>query len=802
MSYALGVDLGTTYTAAAVRVDGRAQIVRLGSRRAEIPSLVFVREDGVVLVGDAAERRGPDDPARLARDFKRRLGDPVPVLVGGSPYSAHALMARVLQYVHQAVVRQQEAAPSVVCVTHPANWGPYKRELLQQATHMADVPNVQLRSEPEAAAVQYAAQERVQPGEVVAVYDLGGGTFDAAVLRKTDTGFEILGEPTGIEQLGGVDFDEAILAHVLAMLGPRVEGLSPEDPAVREALTQLRRSCVTAKEDLSDDTEVLVPVALPSLHTRVRLNRSEFEAMISPVLDSTIDAMHRALRSAGVSPDELHSILLAGGSSRIPLVGQLLATQFGRPLALDGDPAHAVALGAALTAGGTAPARRVPGRTRPETAPATPRQFVAGRATIGSPPTAEPVAMATVEDSSVDAGRPAVTTAAPPTAQTPGRPFPAQTPVGGQPPNVAQPSVTAQAPVVGRVPSLPLTPPPVVSPPPPVAGAELTPVAPARRAPLRIGAVVAIVALLLGGATAVLVMNRDRDPGSDAQPQTTATGSRTGFGSPLPTDPILIRVDTGPISPPGRRSNTYSIVPGSNERRQLSNGGTDVRAAWSHDRKRIAFVRLGGTNTLYVMDADGSNVTKVTDDLIYSRVMWSMDDSRLVFTRRVGVDNQIFTVKPGSKPVQLTWSTAPKNDPIWTPDGRHLLYWAKYDGVTQIFELDVESPREPGRVVVGPDAGPADDPYPSPDGKHVLYTRETGRGASDIWVVGMDGSNPRKVIDHPLRDMDPAWSRDGTWFAFVRVENNRPMIVVARPDGTGELTLTDSTARAAGPHWY
>jgi molecular chaperone DnaK len=348
VDYALGVDLGTSFTAAAVLVNDRAQIVRLGSRRAEIPSLVFVRDDGVVLVGDAAERRGPAEPARLAREFKRRLGDPVPVLVGGAPYSAHALMARVLEHVYETVVRNQEGPPSSVVVTHPANWGPYKRELLTQAVRMADVPHVQLRTEPETAAIQYAAQERVRPGEIIAVYDLGGGTFDAAVLRKTNTGFELLGEPAGVEQLGGVDFDEAVLAHVMHTLGPRVQHLDTDEPAVREALTQLRRDCITAKEDLSDDTEVLIPVALPSLHTRVRLNRSEFEAMISPVLNETIQAMRRALRSAGVSPDDLRSILLAGGSSRIPLVSQLLSSTFNKPLALDGDPAHNVALGAAL----------------------------------------------------------------------------------------------------------------------------------------------------------------------------------------------------------------------------------------------------------------------------------------------------------------------------------------------------------------------------------------------------------------------------------------------------------------------
>jgi actin-like ATPase involved in cell morphogenesis len=359
VDYALGVDLGTTYTAAAVRVQGRVQIVRLGSRRAEIPSLVFVRDDGVTLVGDAAERRGAEEPGRLAREFKRRLGDPVPLLVGGVPFSAHALMAKLLDHVYQTVVRQQEATPSAVSVTHPANWGPYKRELMMQAMRMAGLPQVELRPEPEAAAVQYAAQERLRPGEIVAVYDLGGGTFDAAVLRKTADGFEVLGEPAGIEQLGGVDFDEAVFGHVVETMGSRAEDLDPQDPAVQAALVQLRRECVTAKEDLSDDTEVMVPVALPAWHTRIRLNRSEFEAMIRPTLAETAQAMHRALSSAGVRPDDLRAIVLAGGSSRIPLVSELLSTEFGRPVVLDGDPAQNVALGAALAVG-VAAAHRVP----------------------------------------------------------------------------------------------------------------------------------------------------------------------------------------------------------------------------------------------------------------------------------------------------------------------------------------------------------------------------------------------------------------------------------------------------------
>ncbi|HEU4424452.1 MAG TPA: hsp70 family protein, partial [Pilimelia sp.] len=203
-------------------------------------------------------------------------------------------------------------------------------------------------SEPQAAAIQYAAGERLQRDEIVAVYDLGGGTFDAAVLRKTDTGFTLMGEPEGIEHLGGIDFDEAVFGHVASAAGDALGQLDPNDEAAAAAFARLRRDCVEAKEALSFDTEVMIPVALPNLHTQVRLNRSEFEAMIAPALSDTIGAMRRALHSAGVAPAQLRAVLLSGGSSRIPLVAQLVAAGFGRPVMIDPQPEHSIALGAAV----------------------------------------------------------------------------------------------------------------------------------------------------------------------------------------------------------------------------------------------------------------------------------------------------------------------------------------------------------------------------------------------------------------------------------------------------------------------
>lgn len=347
MGYVIGLDIGTTYTAAAVaHEDGRPEVVQLGSRAAVVPSVVFLHEAGV-LTGDAALRRGLTAPDRLAREFKRRLGDPAPLLLGGTPLSADALFARLLRFAVDLAAEREGAAPERVAVCHPANWGPYKLELLEQACRIAELENVTTITEPEAAAIQYAALERVEPNALVAVYDLGGGTFDAAVLRKNEAGFELLGAPEGIERLGGIDFDEAVVGHVRAAIGEALAELDLDDPGTVVALARLRQECVEAKEALSADVETSIPVVLPGLHTEVRLTRAEFESMIRVPLLETIAALRRALRNAAVEPDDLTAVLLVGGSSRIPMVAEMVGAELGRPVAVDADPKHVVALGAA-----------------------------------------------------------------------------------------------------------------------------------------------------------------------------------------------------------------------------------------------------------------------------------------------------------------------------------------------------------------------------------------------------------------------------------------------------------------------
>ena len=358
MTYWLGIDLGTTFTAAALcrPAEGELEshVVPLGSRSPAVPSVLFLPGDGSLVVGEAAERRALTEPDRVVREFKRRIGDEIPLLVGGVPWQAHELATVLVHWVWQRVNQREGELPEGVVLTCPASWGPHKISLLDQAVRatrigeMTRLGSVQLMSEPQAAAIGYASGEQVEVGARLAVYDLGGGTFDAAVVRKdSPTAFTLLGRPEGIDRLGGVTFDEMLFEHVCAAAGVPLTRINPNDPDIVPEVARLRRECTEAKEALSVDTDTIIPVALGDVRRRVRVTRAEFEEMIRPDLDRTIEALHRALDSAAVDGTQLDAILLVGGSSRIPLVSQLIAAEFGQAPAIDSDPKTTVAVGAA-----------------------------------------------------------------------------------------------------------------------------------------------------------------------------------------------------------------------------------------------------------------------------------------------------------------------------------------------------------------------------------------------------------------------------------------------------------------------
>ena len=411
MGYVLGIDVGTTFTAAAVWRSGqpRPEPVELGDQATAIPSVLLVRSDGTLLVGDAANRRALTEPGRVAREFKRRVGDRVPLVVGGEAFLPNTLVAMLLRRVIDQVADREGERPTRVVVACPANWGEYRRQLLTDAAAEAGAGDVALVSEPVAAAVWYASQERLADGALVAVYDLGGGTFDAAVLRKAAGGFELLGEPAGDDSLGGIDFDQVVMEHLAATLGPAWTGLDLSEPATLRAVAQVRAHAVAAKEALSSDLEVEIPVIVPGLSRDVRLTRAEFEDGIREQLGQTVATLRRALADARVRPGDLHAVLLVGGSSRIPLVSGLIAAELGVPVAIDTHPKLAVALGAATVAAprrALAPVPPVPaGGEEPVTAAAEPvAEGGGGEPEAGSVEEAAPEAAPETTPEAVPAG--------------------------------------------------------------------------------------------------------------------------------------------------------------------------------------------------------------------------------------------------------------------------------------------------------------------------------------------------------------------------------------------------------------
>jgi actin-like ATPase involved in cell morphogenesis len=351
MGYALGVDLGTTSTRAAVVRDGQVEPVPLGGRSPLAPTVVLLKVDGALLFGEAAERRALHEPERVAREFKRRVGDDVPILLAGSPYSAQTLMALVLGWVLERVGELQGGPPDWVVVSHPANWGRYRRECFADAVRAVGLDNVSFVAEPQAAALHYAAGSRMSRGQTIAVYDLGGGTFDAAVLAKDGDEFRMVGQAQGIDSLGGIDFDEAVMAHVLRYLATDAEQPEGFDPELLDPVRamQLRREVVEAKEMLSQDSDVLVNLGAVGRDRVMVLRRSELEEMIRPQVELTVACLIRAVAAADLD-HPLDAVVLVGGSSRIPLVSELVGAELGRPVALAGQPLLAVALGAAIAA--------------------------------------------------------------------------------------------------------------------------------------------------------------------------------------------------------------------------------------------------------------------------------------------------------------------------------------------------------------------------------------------------------------------------------------------------------------------
>jgi tetratricopeptide (TPR) repeat protein len=353
-AWSLSIDFGTSFTTAAMTRPGdpagEPMLVEVENSR-YLPSIVVRDESGELLTGRNAVRQAVVFPERAARVPKRALVAGGDAVLGGTPVPVTDLVATLLRKMFAEAVRSHGGQPPrQVVLTHPARWGEALRGRLREAAGKAGIAEPALLAEPVAAAWCYA---RPASGTLVAVFDLGGGTLDTAVLRARDAGYEVAGPPGGDASLGGEDFDDLLLGRVSDLARSRdtaewAELFEGRTSRSHRELAQLRADVTTAKEALSEFATYDLAVA--GFAEAFRVARNELEELIEAAVDGAAAEMLRTVAAAGISPDKLAGLFLTGGSSRIPLIAVRLAEKLGVQPRLGNDPKAVVALGALIAA--------------------------------------------------------------------------------------------------------------------------------------------------------------------------------------------------------------------------------------------------------------------------------------------------------------------------------------------------------------------------------------------------------------------------------------------------------------------
>ena len=371
---AVGIDFGTSHTVAVVAVDGAPARPLLFDGSPLLPSAVYLDPGGRLVAGQDAVRAARLDPVRFEPNPKRRV-DEGSVLLGSSSVAVSALVGAVLARVAEEARRWAGEAYSVV-LTHPAGWSSVRCGVLVAAALEAGLPGEPaLLPEPVAAARYFTAVLRgsVPPGSALAVYDLGGGTFDAAVVRRSPAGFEVL-SAHGLSDVGGLDLDQALVEHLGAAYSPSRTAvwnalLTPADTAHRRQRALLYDDVRGTKEALSRTSSADVHV--PGLEVAAHVTRDELEALARPMLARTVESLGRTIADARLAEEDLVGVFLVGGSSRMPLVARMIHQELGiAPTALE-QPETVVAQGA-VSLEPAPPGHRVPAQRRPITPTTTP----------------------------------------------------------------------------------------------------------------------------------------------------------------------------------------------------------------------------------------------------------------------------------------------------------------------------------------------------------------------------------------------------------------------------------------------
>ncbi|MEY3051303.1 MAG: hypothetical protein RLY31_1088 [Bacteroidota bacterium] len=374
MSKIIGIDLGTTNSCVAVMEGNEPVVIANDEGRRTTPSIVAFLDNGERKVGDPAKRQAITNPARTISSIKRFMGqrhsevnkelehttykvakgdnDTVRVDIDGRLYTPQEISAMVLQKMKKTAEDFLGHEVSEAVITVPAYFNDSQRQATKEAGEIAGLKVRRIINEPTAAALSYGLDKR-HKDMTIAVYDLGGGTFDISVLELGDGVFEVK-STNGDTHLGGDDFDRKII-NWLADEFKSQEGIDlRKDPM---ALQRLKDAAEKAKIELSSssETEINLPYitavdGVPK-HLVVKLSRSRFEQLTDDLVRRTIEPCRLALRDAGLSANDIDEVILVGGSTRIPRIQQVVEEFFGKKPNKGVNPDEVVAVGAAIQGG-------------------------------------------------------------------------------------------------------------------------------------------------------------------------------------------------------------------------------------------------------------------------------------------------------------------------------------------------------------------------------------------------------------------------------------------------------------------
>jgi len=350
----VGIDLGTTNSEIAIYRGARPEVLMDELGRKILPSVVGVGETGDLLVGEDARNQLILYPERTIKSIKRQMGSNDKVHLAGCEYTPQEISAIILKRLKHIAEQSLGQPVRKAVITVPAYFSDTQRQATREAGEIAGLEVVRIINEPTAAALVYEAAQH--QGKRILVYDLGGGTFDASIVRIEAGVVEVISSH-GNNHLGGDDFDHKIVEHILDHLRIK-QGVDVSDQP--KAMARILRSAEAAKKHLSDhpyariEEEYLTETAGKPTHLVLELSREEYERMIAPFIEETLAAIHVALESASLTSSQIDEILLVGGATRTPLIRRRLHEAFAREARGEVDPDLCVALGAAIQGGAIA----------------------------------------------------------------------------------------------------------------------------------------------------------------------------------------------------------------------------------------------------------------------------------------------------------------------------------------------------------------------------------------------------------------------------------------------------------------